>query len=86
MSNERSSVRARRLRHGQCVFNDGASTLDVTLRDLSASGARVVGDGLLHLPPTFDFRVREGDGGYSISRRARLVWTDGSSGGLEFIT
>ncbi len=32
-------ARTRRLRHALCVF-------DVTLRDLSAGGARVVGDGL----------------------------------------
>ena len=49
--------RTRRLRHAPCVFNNGASTLDVTLRDLSAGGARVVSDGLAFLPRTFDFRV-----------------------------
>ena len=76
--------RTRRLRHAPCVFNNGASTLDVTLRDLSAGGARVVSDGLAFLPRTFDFRVREGDGAYSI-RRARLIWTDGKTAGLEFI-
>jgi hypothetical protein len=66
------------------VFNNGTSTLDVTLRDLSTDGARVVGDGLAFLPCTFDLRVREGDGAYSI-RRARLIWTDGKTAGLEFI-
>ena len=83
-SDKRRSVRTRRLRHALCVFNNGASALDVTLRDLSAGGARVVGDGLAFLPRTFDLRIREGDGAYSI-RRARLIWTDGKMAGLEFI-
>src|SRR5271166_1464810 len=60
-SDKRRSVRTRRLRHALCVFNNGASSLDVTLRDLSTDGARVVGDGLAFLPRPFDFRVREGD-------------------------
>ena len=59
------------------MFNNGASSLDVTLRDLSAGGARI-GDGLAFLPRTFDFRVREGDGAYSIPR-ARPIWTDGKT-------
>ena len=65
------------------MFNNGASTLDVTLRDLSAGGARVVGVRGRKASPS-DFRVGEGDGAYSIPR-ARLIWTDGKTAGLEFI-
>jgi hypothetical protein len=83
-SDQRRSLRARRLRQAQCVFNNGTSSLDVTLRDVSASGARVVGDGLAFLPTTFELRTRESDGASSV-RRARLVWTDGRTAGLEFI-
>ena len=60
-------ARTRRLRHALCVF-------DVTLRDLSAGGARVVGATASPFS----------DGAYSI-RRARLIWTDGRAAGLEFI-
>ena len=83
-ADQRRSVRTRRLRQALCVFNNGSSSLDVTLRDISAVGARVVGDGLVFLPRTFELRIHEGDGGYS-ARRARLVWTDGRTAGLEFI-
>ena len=76
--------RARRLRQALCVFNNGGSSLDVTLRDVSARGARVVGDGLVFLPKTFELRIHEGDGLYS-AHVARLVWTDGRIAGLEFI-
>ena len=83
-ADQRRSVRTRRLRQARCVFNNGASSLDVTLRDVSAVGARVIGDGLVFLPRTFELRIHEGDGAYS-ARRARLVWTDGRTAGLEFI-
>ena len=82
---KRPSPRTRRLRRAQCVFNNGTSLLDVTLRDISASGARVVGDGVAFLPKTFDLRILEADGAYS-TRRARIVWTDGKAAGLEFIS
>jgi len=83
-ADQRRSPRTRRLRQARCIFNNGNSSLDVTVRDLSAVGARVVGDGLVCLPRTFELRIHEGAGVYS-ARRARLVWTDGSTAGLEFI-
>ncbi len=80
----RSSLRTRRFRKALCIFNNGNSSLDVTLRDLSENGARVIGDGLVALPRTFDLRIQQGGGAYS-TYRARLVWTDGRTAGLEFI-
>jgi len=62
----------------------GASTLNVTLRDVSAGGARIVGEGLASLPCTFELRILEGDG-VSSAQRARLLWTDGRTAGLKFI-
>jgi hypothetical protein len=82
---KRPSPRTRRLRQAQCVFNNGTSLLDVILRDISASGARVIGDGLAFLPKIFELRILEADGAYS-TRRARVVWTDGKTAGLEFIS
>lgn len=80
---QRRFPRARRLRQALCVFNNGASSLDVTVRDVSARGARVVGDGLVSAE---DLRaeIHEGDGIYS-AQPARLVWTDGRTGGVEFV-
>ena len=78
-ANKRHSLRTRRLRQARCIFNNGASTLDVTLRDISEVGARIVGDGLGSLPRTFELRILEGDAvSVHSARRARLVWTDGS--------
>jgi hypothetical protein len=81
---KRRSARFRRLRQARCVFNQGTSTLDVTLRDLSPQGARIIGDALIALPPTFEIRLPDGFGGYS-ARQARLVWAKGASAGVEFI-
>ncbi len=66
------------------MFNLGASTLDVTLRNISATGANIAGDALICLPPTFELQIHDGFGGYS-ARQARLVWSRGMTAGIEFI-
>ena len=66
------------------MFNRGSSSFDVTLRNVSATGARIAGDALHCLPHRFEFRILDGFGGYS-ARVARLVWCDGRSAGIEFV-
>ncbi len=72
--------RPRRLRQARC----GASSLDVTLRDISSLGARIAGDGLFCLPQTFELRIHDGVGGHS-ARNVRLVWSTAGTAGVEFI-
>ena len=81
---KRRAPRVRRLLQARCVFNGGSSTLDVTLRNISPLGARIAGDALICLPPTFELRILDGFGGYS-ARRSRLVWSRGATAGIEFI-
>jgi len=76
--------RARSLRRGRCVFNGGASTLDVTVRDISPGGARIVGNELVWLPRIFELQIYDSGGAYA-SREARLKWLKGASAGVEFI-
>jgi len=83
-ADKRYAFRARRLRQARCVFNNGASTLDVTLRDISPSGARIAGDALIALPPSFELRIYDGVGGFS-ARKARIVWSKGATVGVEFV-
>ena len=83
-SEKRRLYRARRLRKARCVFNDGKSSLDVTLRDISPAGARILGHELIWLPPTFELQILDADGAYS-SRSARLQWRKGDAAGVEFI-
>jgi hypothetical protein len=75
--------RVMRLRQARCVFNNGSSSLDVTLRNISLTGASIVGDRLSCLPPTFEFQIHDSFGGYS-GRHARLIWTRGAMAGIEF--
>ena len=81
---KRRALRVPRYRRALCVFNEGASSLDVTLRGISPAGARISSDGLFCLPRTFELRIRDGVGGYS-ARKARLVWSNGATAGVEFI-
>src|SRR5271165_3631581 len=81
---KRRAPRARRFRQARCVFNNGASTLDVVVRDLSPLGARIAGDQLIVLPAAFEFRILDGFGGYS-ARKARIVWAKGATAGVEFL-
>ena len=83
-SEKRSLHRARRSGAAQCVFNDGASVLEVALRDISPVGARITGAELTGLPSTLELRIPDGFGGYS-ARRALVVWSKGASAGLTFI-
>jgi PilZ domain len=76
--------RARRYRRARCVFNNGASVLDVTLRDITPVGAKIAGDQLFCLPETFELGIRDGDGGYSV-RGVRVVWLAAATAGLEFV-
>ncbi len=81
---KRRAPRLPRFRRAMCVFNEGASSLDVTLRGVSAAGARICGDELFCLPKTFELRINDGVGGYS-ARKARLIWSKDSTAGVEFI-
>ncbi len=81
---KRRDFRSRRLRRALCVFNHGSSSLDVTVRNISPTGARIAGDALICLPPTFEFRILDDVGGYS-ARQARLVWCKGATAGVEFV-
>ncbi len=81
---KRRALRLRRHRLALCVFNEGGSSLDVALRNISPLGARLVGDGLFRLPDTFELRILDSVGGYS-ARKARLVWSAATAAGIEFI-
>ena len=66
------------------MFNDGASVLEVALRDISPLGARIAGARTDRPAPTFELRIPDGLGGYS-ARPALVVWCKGAAAGLTFI-
>lgn len=81
---KRRVIRARRRHQALCVFDEGSSSVDVTVRNISPVGARIAGDGLICLPSTFEFRIHDDDGGYAV-RQARLVWAKATTAGIAFI-
>ncbi|NJO54676.1 MAG: PilZ domain-containing protein [Bacteroidales bacterium] len=70
MEDRRRHPRLRSLIGGRIIFNDGNSTLDCVLRNISAGGAMIVCSAAVSLPQTFDLALP------SKNRRLRvcLVW------------
>ena len=76
----RSSTRVRTFLKARLVFNDGNSSLDAVIRDLSDSGARLqVGDSVA-LPDRFDVYIAKKDE----TRRARIRWRTKEELGISF--
>jgi hypothetical protein len=83
-SEKRALARARQSRRARCVFDNGATVLEVAVRNISPLGARIAGAELIDLPQTFELHIPDSLGGYS-ARQARLVWSRGASAGVRFI-
>ena len=78
MEERRANPRARRLKAGKIVLNDGQSVLDCSVRNVSATGAcLLVGNGFL-IPG--DFRLKlDGD-----TRRCAVIWRRPDRMGVSF--
>ena len=83
-SEKRRILRARRSLEAACVFDNGASVVSVRLRNISPTGARIAGEGLLGLPAVLELRIKDSMGGAS-ARLARVVWARPKAAGLEFV-
>jgi|SRR5271155_3224810 hypothetical protein len=83
-SEKRRARRTRCYREARCIFNNGNSALDVLVRNLSATGARLTGDELVCLPKTFELQISDGPAGHS-SRWVKRAWLRGGSLGVAFI-
>jgi hypothetical protein len=53
MTEKRVSPRTRALKSGRITFNHGSSSIDCTIRNLSASGAKLLVENALGLPDEF---------------------------------
>lgn len=56
----RSAPRQRVLKGGRIVINDGFSTFQCTVRNLSATGARLKVAGIIGIPDSFDLVMDDG--------------------------
>ena len=65
---------------GRIVFNNGSSSFDCLVRDLSGSGARLVLSDATTLPQVFDLYIPQKDRTY----RASLCWRREDGIGVTF--
>ena len=79
-SERRVAPRMRTLKRAKVIFNNGYSTFDCIVRNLSATGALLTIDEAAHLPKEFMILVGEG----SDQRPAKLVYRRGLFAGIRF--
>ena len=79
-SNKRSARRRRVLLSGKIAYSDGAFSYDCTIRDLSASGARLGIPGATVLPKEFFLlNLREGT-----AYACEVIWRNAAHTGVRF--
>jgi hypothetical protein len=81
MSDLRSASRVRSLLGARIVFNNRFSTVDCVVRDISASGAKLLVTGANMLPEEFELEIPQ----KGRKHRVRLVWRRGDVCGVQFL-
>ncbi len=79
-SERRVAPRMRTLKRAKVIFNNGFSTFDCILRNISATGALLTIDEAAHLPKEFMIIIGEGPD----QRPAKLVYRRGLFAGIRF--
>ena len=75
----RSTPRQRVLKGGKVVINDGFSTFQCTVRNLSESGARLKVASIIGIPDTFDLAMDDGR-----KHACTVVWRTATEIGVKF--
>ena len=78
VSERRTRERQRVLKGGKIVFNNGASVLDCTVRNVSGTGACLVVVNALAVPAEFDLRL-EAD-----QQPCEVIWRQSNRVGIRF--
>lgn len=81
MSNNRRETRQRTFLKGRIIFNNGSSSMDCLVRDMSASGARLALTETASLPEIFELYIPQKDRSY----RSTLRWRRTDGMGITFI-
>ena len=79
MAEQRNEQRHRILRGGLIVFNDGRSTIECMVRNLSESGAQLKVESLLAIPDNFVLKLKDGG-----TAKATVAWKRGKTIGIRF--
>jgi hypothetical protein len=80
-SERRSNARARRLYGGKIVFNNGSSSLDCLVRDLSPKGARLEVASPIGIPDSFDLHINRNGARHP----SKIAWSSGTQIGVMFL-
>lgn len=80
MSDNRDAQRQRILKGGKIVFNDGRSTIDCTVRNLSAGGARLRVPSVIGIPDAFELRISE-----TTTHQCTIAWRKPDELGVKFV-
>lgn len=76
----RRAIRRRVLKGAIVAFNNRHCTVACTVRDISATGARLRSDGSVNMPDTFELLI-ELDG---VEADCEVVWRKGNEVGVRF--
>lgn len=76
----RVAPRQRTLKGGKIVLNDGFSTIDCTVRNLSATGAKLEVASIIGIPPQFRLAMNDGR-----DFSCETAWRTESAIGVKFI-
>ncbi len=77
----RKTDRVRAFLRARIIFNNGNSTIDCTVKNISPTGAKLELSNTITVPADFDLEVPQRGKVY----RARIVWRDAEALGLTFI-
>jgi hypothetical protein len=83
--NKRTAERHRTLKSGRIEVNGHSSTFDVTIRDMSDSGARLVLKAVWIAPERFDLLVLNPNSGKADRHACQRAWQKGTLLGVRFI-
>jgi uncharacterized protein YceH (UPF0502 family) len=81
MPEARRAERVKSLLRAQIIFNNHMSTFDCVIKNISTTGAKLVFADTFSIPSEFELHIPQRGRSY----RARLVWRDSESMGVEFI-
>lgn len=77
--------RQRVLKSARLVFNDGLSVFDVTVRDLTESGARVQLIFPFPVPASFNLIITNPNSSRTVTHHCELSWQRGDRIGVKFV-
>ncbi len=80
MEEHRQTQRQRTLKGARIVFNDARSTIECTVRNLSAGGAQLRVALTVGIPDTFELRLSDGT-----RHQCTVAWRKGDELGVKFV-